>query len=81
MKQRMHPATEIISFAEDTASKLNITDRTVRQEIYIAEHLTPEVKMPVTGMTVTACLEAIERKTNKQDIWKRRPEGALCPKG
>ena len=41
---------EIISFSEDTASKFNISESTVQQEIQIAERLTPEVKMPVTGI-------------------------------
>lgn len=35
---------EIISFAEDAASKLNVSERTIQQEIQIAEKLTPEVK-------------------------------------
>ena len=43
-KARQGSATEIISFAEDTAQKSGVTERTVRQEIQIAESLPPEVK-------------------------------------
>jgi len=57
-KKLGYDVEEIISptFTADTASKLNITERTVRQEIQIAERLTPDVKMPVTGIRGT-CAE------------------------
>ena len=42
-------ATEIISFADDAASKIHTTPRTVRQEIQIAEKITPAAKEVIRG--------------------------------
>lgn len=56
------------TFAEDTASKLNITERTVRQEIQIAEKLTPEVRQMVKelGIPKTEALKLSRLEPEKQ---------------
>ena len=46
-KARQNSASEIISFAGDTANKIGISKRTVEQEIQISENLTPEAKAVV----------------------------------
>ena len=56
------------SFAEDTASKLNITERTVQQEIQIAKGLTPEVRQMVKelGIPKTEALKLSRLEPEKQ---------------
>lgn len=39
-----HHATEIISFASDTASKTGKTPRTIEQEVQISKNIVPEVR-------------------------------------
>lgn len=41
---RQRTETEIISFSADTAAKTGQTDRTIRQEVQIANKIAPEVK-------------------------------------
>ena len=59
---------EIISFSEDTASKLNISERTVQQEIQIVERLTPEVRQKVKelGIPKTEALKLARLEPEKQ---------------
>ncbi len=56
------------TFAEDTASKLNITERTVRQEIQIAEMLTPDVRQKVKelGIPKSEALKLARLEPEKQ---------------
>ena len=42
-------ATEMISFADDTASKTGLSARTVQHEVQIAEKIAPEVKEAIRG--------------------------------
>jgi len=48
-KARQGSATEIISFAEDTANKLGVTDRTIRHDIQIADGIPEDVKQKLRG--------------------------------
>lgn len=48
-KARQGSATEIISFAKDTAERCGITERAVRLAVSIATKLTPEVRARIAG--------------------------------
>jgi len=48
-KARQGTATEIISFARDTAERCGITDRTVRTAVMIANSLPPEIRTRLAG--------------------------------
>lgn len=51
-KARQGVATEIISFAADTAKKTGMSERSVRHDVQIAERLAPEVKEAIRGTEV-----------------------------
>jgi N6-adenosine-specific RNA methylase IME4/ParB-like chromosome segregation protein Spo0J len=61
-------ATEIISFAEDTAEKTGVTPRTVRQEVQIAEKILPEVKEVIRETTIA------DSKTDLLQLARMKPE-------
>lgn len=48
-KARQGSATEIISFARDTAERIGLTDRTIQLAVMIATKLAPDVKAAVAG--------------------------------
>lgn len=58
----------ISSFAEDTASTLNISERTVQQEIFIVENLAPEIRQIVKelGIPKTEALKLARLEPEKQ---------------
>ena len=46
------PEKEIISFSDDTASKIGVTPRTIRQEVQISKRIDPEVKETIRNTPV-----------------------------
>jgi ParB family chromosome partitioning protein len=48
-----HHATEIISFARETAEKCGLTDRTIRLSVAIAQGLTQETRAAIAGTYLT----------------------------
>jgi N6-adenosine-specific RNA methylase IME4/ParB-like chromosome segregation protein Spo0J len=67
-KARQGSATEIISFAEDTAAKTGVTARTVRQEVQIAKKILPEVKDVIRGT------ELADSKTDLLQLARLKPD-------
>ena len=57
-----------VSFAADTAAKTGLTDRTVRQEIQIANSITPEVKEIIREIPLA------DRKTDLLQLARMAPE-------
>ena len=51
-KARQGSATEIISFARDTAERVGLTDRAIRMAVQIATDLAPDVKAAVAGTEI-----------------------------
>lgn len=51
-KARQGSATDIMSFAKDTAERVGLTDRSIRRAVFIAQKLSPDVRALLPGMVV-----------------------------
>ncbi len=67
-KARQGSATEIISFANNTGSILDVTPRTIRQEVQIAESIADDVK------SVIRDTELADNKTNLLALSRHTPD-------
>lgn len=61
-------ASEIISFATDTAAKTGLTPRSIQQEVQIAKNIAPEVKESIRETPIA------DRKTDLLQLARMEPE-------
>ncbi len=70
-KARQGSANDIMSFAEDTAQRTGVTERTVERDVRIAKNITPEAKELIRDTDVA------DRKVDLLSIAKLKPAEQL----